>query len=186
MQSATAWVLSLLVAIVPPPVLVGLARATARLAFLVWRAAEADRRGQRSPGRPDPHRRRCARHRPRRVSGFRGDGGGERDHAPPHDARELEESTSSWTRRPRSKHSLRQPGQGLIVASAHLGNWEVAARAASMLKPMCAIIARLTNPYLDRPRAGATGRGAAAAGVPIHVTPPCASSVLWPTARSWH
>jgi len=45
---------------------------------------------------------------------------------------------------------LRQPGQGLIVASAHLGNWEVAAQAAAMLKPICAIYRPFTNPYLDR------------------------------------
>ena len=45
---------------------------------------------------------------------------------------------------------LRQPGQGLIVASAHLGNWEVAALVASMLKPTCAIYRPFTNPYLDR------------------------------------
>ena len=45
---------------------------------------------------------------------------------------------------------LRQPGQGLIVASAHLGNWEVAALAASMLKPTCASYRPFNNPYLDR------------------------------------
>jgi KDO2-lipid IV(A) lauroyltransferase len=36
------------------------------------------------------------------------------------------------------------------VASAHLGNWEVAAHAASMLKPVCAIYRPFTNPHLDR------------------------------------
>jgi Kdo2-lipid IVA lauroyltransferase/acyltransferase len=51
---------------------------------------------------------------------------------------------------PEVERALREPGQGLIVASAHLGNWEVAARAASMLKPLCAIYRPFTNPYLDR------------------------------------
>jgi KDO2-lipid IV(A) lauroyltransferase len=45
---------------------------------------------------------------------------------------------------------LRQPGQGLIVASAHIGNWEVAAHVASLLKPTCAIYRPFNNPFLDR------------------------------------
>jgi KDO2-lipid IV(A) lauroyltransferase len=51
---------------------------------------------------------------------------------------------------PEVERLLRVPGQGLIVASAHLGNWEVAAQAASMLKPICAIYRPFTNPHLDR------------------------------------
>ena len=46
--------------------------------------------------------------------------------------------------------ALRAPGVGLIVASAHLGNWEVAARAAALFKPTCAIYRPFNNPYLDR------------------------------------
>jgi len=45
---------------------------------------------------------------------------------------------------------LRQPGQGLIVASAHLGNWEVAARAISMIKPIVVAYRPFNNPYLDQ------------------------------------
>ena len=45
---------------------------------------------------------------------------------------------------------LRRPGRGLIVASAHLGNWEVAALVASLFKPTCAIYRPFNNPYLDR------------------------------------
>jgi len=45
---------------------------------------------------------------------------------------------------------LRQPGQGLIVASAHLGNWEVAARAISMIKPVVVAYRPFNNPYLDQ------------------------------------
>lgn len=39
--------------------------------------------------------------------------------------------------------------QGLLVASAHIGNWEVAARAASMVRPVVYIHRPLSNPYLQ-------------------------------------
>ena len=45
---------------------------------------------------------------------------------------------------------LRRPGQGVIVASAHLGNWEVAARAISMIKPIVVAYRPFNNPYLDQ------------------------------------
>src|SRR4029079_11505960 len=51
---------------------------------------------------------------------------------------------------PEAEALLRRPGQGLIVASAHFGNWEVAGRAVSMLKPLWAIYRPFNNPYLDR------------------------------------
>jgi KDO2-lipid IV(A) lauroyltransferase len=44
---------------------------------------------------------------------------------------------------------LRKPGQGLLVASAHLGNWEVAARAISMIKPIVVAYRPFNNPELD-------------------------------------
>jgi len=44
---------------------------------------------------------------------------------------------------------LRRPGQGLIVASAHLGNWEVAARAISMIKPLLVAYRPFNNPHLN-------------------------------------
>jgi KDO2-lipid IV(A) lauroyltransferase len=44
---------------------------------------------------------------------------------------------------------LRRPGQGLIVASAHLGNWEVAARAISMVKPIVVAYRPFNNPHLN-------------------------------------
>lgn len=50
---------------------------------------------------------------------------------------------------PEAEALLRDPGQGLIVASAHLGNWEVAARAVSQLKPMCVVYRPFNNPHLD-------------------------------------
>lgn len=45
---------------------------------------------------------------------------------------------------------MKDPKQGVIVASAHLGNWEAAARAVSFLKPVCAIYRPLDNPWLER------------------------------------
>jgi KDO2-lipid IV(A) lauroyltransferase len=51
---------------------------------------------------------------------------------------------------PEAERLLREPGRGIVVASAHIGNWEVAAHAASHFKPMCVIYRPLNNPYLER------------------------------------
>lgn len=51
---------------------------------------------------------------------------------------------------PEAERLVREPGRGLLVASAHLGNWEVAARAVSMIKPMCVVYRPFNNPYLNR------------------------------------
>jgi KDO2-lipid IV(A) lauroyltransferase len=51
---------------------------------------------------------------------------------------------------PEAERLLREPKRGLLVASGHLGNWEVAARAASLLKPLFVIYRPFKNPYLDR------------------------------------
>jgi len=51
---------------------------------------------------------------------------------------------------PEAERLLREPTRGLLVASAHIGNWEVAARAVSMIKPMCVVYRPFNNPYLDR------------------------------------
>lgn len=51
---------------------------------------------------------------------------------------------------PEAEALLRQPETGILVASAHIGNWEIAARAVSMLKPMCVVYRPFNNPYLDR------------------------------------
>lgn len=44
---------------------------------------------------------------------------------------------------------LQDPAQGVIAASAHLGNWEVAARAVSMLKPLVVVHRPFSNPHLE-------------------------------------
>jgi Kdo2-lipid IVA lauroyltransferase/acyltransferase len=149
MQGVAAWALSLVVAMVPPPVLVGLARAVARVAFLVWRrrrqiAVDNVLRAGLTPT--------VAGARAIALSAFQTfavmvvESAIMRRRMTRENWREYVELDASRE----VEHSLRQPGQGLIVASAHLGNWEVAARAASMLKPMCAIYRPFTNPYLDR------------------------------------
>jgi KDO2-lipid IV(A) lauroyltransferase len=51
---------------------------------------------------------------------------------------------------PEAEQWMQDPKQGVIVASAHLGNWEAAARAVSFLKPVCAIYRPLDNPWLER------------------------------------
>jgi len=52
---------------------------------------------------------------------------------------------------------LNTEGQGAIVASGHLGNWEVAARAASMIKPVSVIYRPFNNPYIERDLNGERG-----------------------------
>jgi KDO2-lipid IV(A) lauroyltransferase len=54
---------------------------------------------------------------------------------------------------------LRNSKQGAIVASGHLGNWEVAARAVSMIRPVSVIYRPFNNPYLDREINGDRGGG---------------------------
>jgi lauroyl/myristoyl acyltransferase len=51
---------------------------------------------------------------------------------------------------PEAETLLRKPGLGLLAASAHIGNWEVAARAVSMIKPMCVVFRPFNNPYLNQ------------------------------------
>jgi KDO2-lipid IV(A) lauroyltransferase len=51
---------------------------------------------------------------------------------------------------PEAETLLRAPGVGLLVASAHIGNWEVAARAASLIKPVCAVYRPFNWRWLDR------------------------------------
>ena len=45
--------------------------------------------------------------------------------------------------------AVQREDQGLILATAHLGNWEVAAQALSYLKPVTAVARRMNNPYTD-------------------------------------
>jgi len=44
---------------------------------------------------------------------------------------------------------LAAPGQGLILVSGHLGNWEVAAQIVSFLKPVVGVTRRMNNPHTE-------------------------------------
>lgn len=45
--------------------------------------------------------------------------------------------------------ALETPGAGLILASGHLGNWEIAAQVLSEFKPVVGITRDMNNPYTD-------------------------------------
>lgn len=49
----------------------------------------------------------------------------------------------------RTMKLLTTEGQGIILASGHLGNWEVAAQIVSYLKPVVGITRPMNNPYTD-------------------------------------
>jgi KDO2-lipid IV(A) lauroyltransferase len=45
---------------------------------------------------------------------------------------------------------LEKPGQPVILASAHLGNWELSGHLISFTKPLVAVARNLDNPYVQR------------------------------------
>jgi Kdo2-lipid IVA lauroyltransferase/acyltransferase len=45
---------------------------------------------------------------------------------------------------------LQRPEQGMIVVTAHLGNWEVGGKLLSHLKPVTAIARKMNNPLTER------------------------------------
>jgi len=51
---------------------------------------------------------------------------------------------------PTAMDLLGKPGQGVILVSGHLGNWEVAAQLLSYIKPVVGITRDMNNPYTDR------------------------------------
>ncbi len=44
---------------------------------------------------------------------------------------------------------IENPKRGFLLVSAHIGNWEAAVRAASMIRPVLAVHRPLSNPYLQ-------------------------------------
>jgi KDO2-lipid IV(A) lauroyltransferase len=44
---------------------------------------------------------------------------------------------------------MNNPDAGVILTTAHFGNWEVAAQVLSYMKPLVAIARRMNNPYTD-------------------------------------
>lgn len=51
---------------------------------------------------------------------------------------------------PETRRLLEDPEQGVILASGHLGNWEIAAQALSLFKPVVGVTRRMNNPAADR------------------------------------
>jgi KDO2-lipid IV(A) lauroyltransferase len=51
---------------------------------------------------------------------------------------------------PDSEALLKEPGRGVILLSAHLGNWEVAGRAVSTMKPLTGVARRMNNPLVNK------------------------------------
>lgn len=49
---------------------------------------------------------------------------------------------------PELERIVDDPDVGILAASAHLGNWEIVARATSLLKPVTAVVRPLANPFL--------------------------------------
>ncbi|MDA0322339.1 MAG: lysophospholipid acyltransferase family protein [Verrucomicrobia bacterium] len=49
-----------------------------------------------------------------------------------------------------SERWIREDGRGVILASGHLGNWEIAAQVVSYLKPVSGITRVMNNPYVEQ------------------------------------
>lgn len=55
-----------------------------------------------------------------------------------------------WHVPPEVEALLDDPQQGVILASGHLGSWEVGAQVLSHRKPVLGITRKMNNPYVDR------------------------------------
>ena len=55
-----------------------------------------------------------------------------------------------WDVPPETEALLKAPGQPVILASAHLGNWELSGHLISFWKPLVAVARTLDNPYAQR------------------------------------
>lgn len=51
---------------------------------------------------------------------------------------------------PESERLLDDPAQGVILASGHLGNWEIAAQLISFVKPVAGVTRRMNNPFVEK------------------------------------
>ncbi len=51
---------------------------------------------------------------------------------------------------PETMALIEESGQGLMLISGHLGNWEIAAQVLSYLKPVVGITRDMNNPYVDK------------------------------------
>ncbi|MBQ7666831.1 MAG: lysophospholipid acyltransferase family protein, partial [Kiritimatiellae bacterium] len=55
-----------------------------------------------------------------------------------------------WEVPPETEALLKAPGQAVILASAHLGNWELSGHLISFWKPLVAVARTLDNPLAQR------------------------------------
>ncbi|MBN1672921.1 MAG: lysophospholipid acyltransferase family protein [Kiritimatiellae bacterium] len=55
-----------------------------------------------------------------------------------------------WRIPPEVAALLDDPTAGIILASGHIGNWELAARVLSGRKPVLGVTRRMNNPYVER------------------------------------
>jgi KDO2-lipid IV(A) lauroyltransferase len=60
---------------------------------------------------------------------------------------------------PESQAFLDDPGQGIICASAHIGNWELGGFLLHRIKPILVVVRNMNNPYVDRLVREKTHRG---------------------------
>ena len=51
---------------------------------------------------------------------------------------------------PGAMEALAAPGRGVIVISGHIGNWEIAARMLSFIKPVVGVTRPMNNPLVER------------------------------------
>lgn len=57
-----------------------------------------------------------------------------------------------------TRYIMADPEQGVILATAHLGNWELAATRMGMVKPILSVARKMNNPYVNRFLAEGTHR----------------------------
>jgi KDO2-lipid IV(A) lauroyltransferase len=55
-----------------------------------------------------------------------------------------------WEVPPETEALFKTPGQPVVLASAHLGNWELSGHLISFWKPLVAVARTLDNPYVQR------------------------------------
>jgi Kdo2-lipid IVA lauroyltransferase/acyltransferase len=133
----------------PLPLVLGVAELAARMSFFLWRSRRQTAIANLlSAGicADEPAARRLALESFRAFTGMVAESIVARRRLTP----------ENWSRyvqlhlTPEAESLLKKPGLGVLAASAHIGNWEVAARAVSMIKPMCVVYRPFNNPYLDR------------------------------------
>lgn len=50
---------------------------------------------------------------------------------------------------PEAMRLLEDPGQGILLVSGHIGNWELAAQLLSFVKPVTGVTRPMNNPYVE-------------------------------------